>query len=377
MDHRYYRRGEVLFSLGRYEEAEREFALALTGDASDASAHRVRALCFYNLWQLAKAEAEAKEALALEPDNAANHYTLAICIVEQTDAPDWLRHAEAVVQEALRLSPEDADAWSLLARLRLLEQRWAEAEAAATNGLRHDPCHLPCQIQRGYALMMMKAMAEAEIAAREALATAPESSAAHSLLGQVLLNKNDSASSERSFLEALRLEPDRIAAHQGLNQARRGWRSWTSSNNDAGVTYDPRLDNSRPRHGPNCAFLADHLRRNRAGALDWLLEKGIRMWIWLPPGFRAKGRNDIVSFTRMLTYTLFLLGSVLVMASVIATTPSTPIPPSPLKKALMLSLAAGWLAVTVAAFWFGGHCKNYLERKLALARWQFSAAQIK
>ena len=378
MGHLHYRRGEVLFGLGRYEEAEWEFSQSLTGETADASAHYARALCFYNLWLLAEGETAAKQALILEPDNPANHYALAICVVDQTAVPEWQSRAEAVVQETLRFSPQDADVWSLLARLRTLEQRWSDVVDAAVEGLRHDPRHLQCFIQRGNALMMMKATAEAEISAREALAIAPESASAHSLLGQVLLCRNDYASSESAFLDALRLEPDRIAARRGLRQARRDRLQWfASSDADSGLAYIPELDHTRPRHGPNCAFLADQLQRNRQSVLDCFLEKGLRVWIWLPVWIRAKGRNDIVSYTRMLAYSILIVASAVVTAALIFTEQLVPTPRSVFQNMLFLLLAATWLTLTVSAFWLGGYCKNYLERKLALARWQFSPAQIK
>ncbi len=98
-----------------YDDAVASGKLATQIDPQSASAW---ALLAYTQWMSPaglepEANASAEYALALDPDSALAHYAHGLCIPYVTDPPDY-GAAIAELQEAARLDPDLARAWSYL-----------------------------------------------------------------------------------------------------------------------------------------------------------------------------------------------------------------------------------------------------------------------
>src|SRR4029077_11267359 len=70
-------RGRLLFQQSRYDLAEAELRQALAEDPNDAYAHALLAMCLAEREEFPDATAEARQAIHLEPDSPFTHYVLA------------------------------------------------------------------------------------------------------------------------------------------------------------------------------------------------------------------------------------------------------------------------------------------------------------
>lgn len=83
----------------------------------------------------AEAVAHAEMAVASDPGDAANHTVLAFVLLNE----NRLEIAEQALQTALRLNPNEAEAWFNLSDLRVMEGKGAEAVACSERSLRLNP----------------------------------------------------------------------------------------------------------------------------------------------------------------------------------------------------------------------------------------------
>jgi tetratricopeptide (TPR) repeat protein len=83
----------------------------------------------------ALARAGARDAVALDPNNADAHIVLGYLRPYE----DELAEGVAELEVGLRINPNHADGWALLADLRVLEGRAPEAIECARNGFRLNP----------------------------------------------------------------------------------------------------------------------------------------------------------------------------------------------------------------------------------------------
>ena len=79
--------------------------------------------------------ANARKAVALDPADAANHAFLGFVLMNDRLIED----AEAEFQAALRLNPNEADAWFYLSDLRVMEGRGADGVECSERSLRLNP----------------------------------------------------------------------------------------------------------------------------------------------------------------------------------------------------------------------------------------------
>jgi tetratricopeptide (TPR) repeat protein len=208
-------RGLLLYQQSRHELAEAELRQALADEPQDAYAHALLALCLAPQEKFADATAEAQQAIHFAPDFPFAHYALArVCY-------DRNRHAEArtAIEEAIRLDASDADHFSLLAGIHFQERHWPDALQAAEQGLELDAEHVGCTNLRAMALVKLGRKAEAGATIDAALAKAPENSLTHANQGWTLLERGDPKKALEHFREALRLDPENEWARAGIVEA--------------------------------------------------------------------------------------------------------------------------------------------------------------
>ncbi|WP_030198627.1 tetratricopeptide repeat protein [Streptomyces sp. NRRL S-87] len=163
---------DVLFDLGRYEQAAALAAQHLAGDPGDATALVLLARCRHRLGDIQQALTAVEEALRVEPDAAdawlthaqvllsleayepaersarravelapqfwGSHYTLGI-VLDRTGRRKHRRAAHESAHTAVALAPEESDAHLLVGMTAHRARRYREARQAYETALRLDP----------------------------------------------------------------------------------------------------------------------------------------------------------------------------------------------------------------------------------------------
>lgn len=208
-------RAHVLLAQSRHDLAEKELRQELSGDADNAMAHALLALCLGERKEFDEATQEAKQAIALAPDEPYFHYVLASVL----DLRDWLDEAEASVKEAIRLDPQEPDYFSLQASIHFQQRRWQDALESAELGLQIDAEHVESNNMRAMALVKLGRKAEAGQTIESALARDPDNAITHANQGWTLLEQRQHVKAMEHFREALRLDPDLEWARAGIVEA--------------------------------------------------------------------------------------------------------------------------------------------------------------
>jgi tetratricopeptide (TPR) repeat protein len=208
-------RGLLLFQQSRPELAEAELRQALAIEPHDSIGHALLALCLAQREQFKDATAEAQQAIHLQPDSAFAHYAHAH-VLNDRNRPD---EALPAIEEAIRLDSVDADYFALLAAIHFKERRWPRALSAAEQGLQFDPEHISCTNLRAMAMVKLGRRAEAGLTIDAALAKNPESSVTHANQGWTLLEKGEPKKALEHFRESLRLDPENEWARTGIVEA--------------------------------------------------------------------------------------------------------------------------------------------------------------
>jgi predicted Zn-dependent protease len=208
-------RGQLLYQQSRYDLAEAELRQALAAEPDDAYAHSLLGLCLLERKQLADATEEARQAVHLAPDMPFGHYALA----KVWYGRDHYDEARTAIEEAIRLDPDDPDYRALLSAIHFDERRWNEALRAAEEGLALDPEHDGCTNLRAMALVKLGRTRDAGATIDAALARNPENSATHANQGWTLLEQGRTDEALGHFREALRLDPENEWARAGIVEA--------------------------------------------------------------------------------------------------------------------------------------------------------------
>ncbi|MBA4496168.1 tetratricopeptide repeat protein [Paenactinomyces guangxiensis] len=117
------------------------------------------------------------------------------------------------LKEALRLDPEDDYANALYGRLLGEEKQWEEAENAFQTALSIYPYHALTHLWYGFFLLSQHKTDQAYHHAEVALELDPEEEEAHILMARILSEKGKLEQEEESLLQALRLAPDSYFTH--------------------------------------------------------------------------------------------------------------------------------------------------------------------
>jgi superkiller protein 3 len=235
-----YQRGTLLFNQKRYAMAADEFRKELAQSPNDAGAMAMRALSLCYEGQPQEALAQAKAAVAADPERAFVHYALAGVMIGPPTC--WtgkslfgtlrllaralpyrrrLRRARRPAMEAIRLEPRNADFLAMMSAIELdLSRPWDALEWAG-KGLAVRANHVRCANLRARALAKLGRPAEARQALSGALALDPNSAATHCDGGWTHLTVGDPHQAVKHFEESVRLNPNNASAHRGLGAARR------------------------------------------------------------------------------------------------------------------------------------------------------------
>lgn len=210
-------RARLLLAQSRPAEAEREVMQALTTEPPDAHALSLLALSRIEQGKRDSALQAARDAISLAPDVAHYHFIHAE-VLHRLDRPD---DAFRAVQEALRLDPNDADNFALLAAIELSRRDWPKSLAASEQALTLNAEHVTAINLRSIALVRLGRKTEAMAAVDFALNREPENAFSHANQGWNQLHRNQPRQAQEHFREALRLNPNLDYAREGMLEALR------------------------------------------------------------------------------------------------------------------------------------------------------------
>lgn len=177
----------VLLTQQKNPEAEVEYmkAVMLAPNNSQFLVDLQSALSPYQPNRIAGTEADYRDAVRLEPNNASPHYSLARFLEKNKK---WIE-SEAEYKAAIRFDPQNPWWHSSLANLLEKRKRWTEGEAAYRNAIKLDPNKAPWRHRLAFVLQQQKKWAEAESEARAAARLDPNDGAYKETLRQILRKK--------------------------------------------------------------------------------------------------------------------------------------------------------------------------------------------
>lgn len=190
----------------------------LAAEPENAAVHHLLGVCLQQAGDLAGARKAFDRALELAPDVAAHHFSLATLKLAQGDAPGAIRG----LQDALGLDPNQLGAYVLLAHLALGRGDQAEAGRQLRLAQRVNAEHPQVRVVEGY---VAQAEGDADRALKCFTAAAeadPNLAAAHLALGQAYLARRMWPFAEQALVNALRLDNSRAPSTlRALVEARR------------------------------------------------------------------------------------------------------------------------------------------------------------
>jgi len=207
----------MLMERGRYIEAEVLLREAITNEAPpSATTHAMLASCLRNAGLHDAANAEIRNALAIDANCAYAHYVFSF-ISEAPGRRTPLSYGTCIkhVQRALELEPNEASYLIRLAELRQACQQWKQSLEPIKAALRLSPQRVGLAVLHAEALIHLGQRQAAHEILMRALAADPEAANAHAGMGWALLRTGDHLRATELVDEALRLRP-------GLGWAQRG-----------------------------------------------------------------------------------------------------------------------------------------------------------
>jgi tetratricopeptide (TPR) repeat protein len=208
----HYDRGLARLESGGYQDAVREFDLALEYKPDYGAAYTNRGVALSKSGDPSAAILSYRRALALEPDSPRPLKNLADALLDQGDP------AEALIlyRRALELAPGYSGIACDLARALSNDGREEEAIACYREILRSDPESIRAHLELGNLLLELNQSNAARGHYQEALKINPASSNARYNLGNLLIEEGKTEEGIACYREVIRRDPDHIDARNNL-----------------------------------------------------------------------------------------------------------------------------------------------------------------
>lgn len=245
-------RGQALYALNRFPDANTALVAALAVNSKDLEAVQLRGLTLFRLGRPAEAIPLLERAHAWGPETRVDPtYVLALCYIDTLrfddarhafaeqygfapDSPaahllaarmllrrEYVPTAQAEARKALALDPQLPEAHMLLGEIALAQQHHDEAIVELQAEARRDPLNGAVYDRLGDALSRKGDFVQAQQMLQRALLLEPNSTGPYILLGKVLLKRNDPASAAGFLERAERMDPANYMTHNYLGQAYR------------------------------------------------------------------------------------------------------------------------------------------------------------
>ncbi|RMF02539.1 MAG: tetratricopeptide repeat protein [Chloroflexi bacterium] len=188
---------------------------AIRADGASPIYHSSIGMVYQSLQQFDQAVQSYQTALQLNPNDAGDHYNLAVTLVSAGQANAAIKHFQAAIQ----LQPNFIEAhYGLGLALKQLG-RWAEATAQFHQTLQINPQFGDAYLQLGDTLREQGQMDGAEACYQTASQLHPNQVEPHHKLGLVYLKTGAFAKAEASLKRVIALQPNHAQAHNDLGAA--------------------------------------------------------------------------------------------------------------------------------------------------------------
>jgi tetratricopeptide (TPR) repeat protein len=212
----FYEIAVAFVSRSRYDLAEVQLRRSLGTNPEHAASHALLAICLARLQKPREALAAANEGLRLDPTLPFAHYARAsVHSIAKRSRP-----AKTDIEEAIRLDPTSPNQFFLLSAIESDLGRVRESLTQAERGLQFDPNHTGCLSLRALSLQRLGRKREAEAAIAQALMLGADDDFTHTAQGWRLLQKHDPNGARKHFSEALRINPQNRWAEGGLRSSK-------------------------------------------------------------------------------------------------------------------------------------------------------------
>ncbi len=208
-------RALLLIQQRKFTLAEAELRNALSQDLDNAQNHAFLALCLMNQQKVKEALQEVQLAITLEPDFPFPHYIRSLIFYNE----DKLDESEAAIKEAMRLDPYDATFYDILGSIYFKQKNFREALRTAEEGLTIDPENVDCLNLKARALNLLGDKKLAADSYENAFYHEPENDLTHANQGWSYIETGEHKKALQHFQEALRLNPNSDFAREGLVEA--------------------------------------------------------------------------------------------------------------------------------------------------------------
>ncbi len=243
-------RGEALYTLNRFPEAEKALSAA---PATDLVATQLRGLTLFRLGRPAEAIPLLERAHSWTPETKSDPaYVLALCYIDTRRYDDargafadqygfphdsaaahllaarmllrreYVPIAQAEAHKALELDPQLPEAHMLLGEVALAQAHVDEAITELNAEAKRNPLNGAVYDRLGDALSRKGDYAAAQQTLQRALLLEPNSTGPYILLGKVLLKRNDPQTAAGFLERAEHMDPANYMTHNLLGQAYRG-----------------------------------------------------------------------------------------------------------------------------------------------------------
>ena len=162
--------------------------------------------------KLKEALGPLQEAISLSPADAEAHNNLGVAL----KGLGRLEDAESSFRNAITLKPGFAEAYFNLGNASAEQGCLVEAEISYKQAILLEPNYVSAHCNLGDTLRKMHRDAEAESSYEAAIAANPNYAPAHSSLGVILHEKKRFKDAETCFLKALQIDPEYADAHNNL-----------------------------------------------------------------------------------------------------------------------------------------------------------------
>lgn len=247
----------------RYDQALEMVGRHLERDPNSVWGHTLAADCLRCLGKETESREAIGQALSIDPEYAFAHYIHSYILHD--DAEKSL----AAAQQALRLSPDDADYWARVAEIHLRRENFQEARHVARTGLERDPTHRDCGVWHAYALMSLDRSLTATKVVERLLKLYPDDERVHSVRGWIQLEQQQFGDALHSFAEARRIDPQDRWAEAGMQETLR---------------YFPPVKTTIARTAWSNVQRQAFLAAAYFGAMVLTDDVGWPWWVWLPLG---------------------------------------------------------------------------------------------
>jgi tetratricopeptide (TPR) repeat protein len=227
-------RGRLLHKQRRYDLAVVEFRKALAEDPEDAYAMSMLALALTRLGRAGEAMAQAKAAIAAEPEMAFCYFVLTSAFLASTERKRRipilakrqerrrLLAARAFILEAVRLDPSNATYLAVLAAMELDFGEPMRALEYANKGLAAKPDNAQCANLRAKAQARLGLIVSASRTLDAALAQDPENDTTHQTSAYLNMITGHREQAVDHLTESARINPENRRTVRALEVLRRG-----------------------------------------------------------------------------------------------------------------------------------------------------------